>query len=172
LYAHTFEAAPSPDERLQAEMVKAAEAQLKAMEGKETTDQSLLLVAALPDRVAAGRKVYEQFCVVCHSQQGEGNVGPNLTDPYWIHGGRPLDIHRTITEGVPEKGMVAWGNQLGPLRVQDVTAYVISIKNTNVAGKAPQGEPETAAAGGDSAQVEGAPAPGPGVDDARTGAER
>jgi cytochrome c oxidase cbb3-type subunit 3 len=70
-------------------------------------------------------------------------VGPNLTDSYWIHGSTPLDIHTTVTDGVPEKGMVAWGNQLGPSRVQAVVAYVLTLKNTEVPGKAPEGDAVT-----------------------------
>jgi hypothetical protein len=35
--------------------------------------------------------------------------------------------------------MVAWKNQLGPSRIQDVVAYVLTLRNTNVPGKAPQG---------------------------------
>ena len=47
-----------------------------------------------------------------------------------------------MTNGVPAKGMVAWGDQLGPARVQKVVAYVLTLKGTNVPGKAPQGVPE------------------------------
>ncbi len=38
--------------------------------------------------------------------------------------------------------MAAWGGQLGPPRVQNLVAFVLSIKNTDVAGKAPEGELE------------------------------
>ena len=55
-------------------------------------------------------------CVVCHADQGQGNIGPNLTDKYWIHGAQPVDNHRVVTEGVLDKGMAAWGRQLGPRR--------------------------------------------------------
>ena len=37
--------------------------------------------------------------------------------------------------------MPAWLNQLGPTRVQAVVAYVLTIRDTNVQGKAPEGEP-------------------------------
>lgn len=142
LYFQTTGAGALPTEHYEQEMVDAAEAQLARMEGQELTDESLLLVASIPDRVTAGRALFEQFCLVCHGQQGEGSVGPNLTDEFWINGGDPMSLHRTITNGVTEKGMAAWGNQLGPRRVQDAVAYVLSIKNTNIAGKEPQGEPE------------------------------
>jgi hypothetical protein len=44
--------------------------------------------------------------------------------------------------------MPAWGAMLGPTAVQQVAAYVVTLRNTNVAdGKAPQGEVWTPKAG-------------------------
>ena len=45
--------------------------------------------------------------------------------------------------------MPAWGQVLGPTSTQQVVAYVLSLKDTNVPGKAPegvdaQGQPPTA----------------------------
>ena len=75
--------------------------------------------------------------------------GPNLTDSAWIHGGAPLQIHTTITNGVVEKGMLAWGPILGPTKVQQVAAYVLSIRDTNVdGGKEPQGAVPAGGGGG------------------------
>jgi len=145
LYYHTYRVGKLPVKRYEYEVIAANEAQLKRMEGKETTNESLLLMSSLPNSRDEGRKIFEQFCVVCHADQGQGNVGPNLTDGLWLHGGRPLEILHTVTNGVPEKGMAAWGNQLGPTRVQTVVSYVLTIKNTNVPGKAPEGQPEVSA---------------------------
>jgi len=146
-FFHTIGAGQLPPERYQTSVAEAAKAQLAGMGDQELTNESLGLMATIPDQVSQGRRVFDQFCVVCHGQSGEGVVGPNLTDGVWLHGAKPLDIYNTVTNGVPEKGMVAWGNQLGPARVSSVVAYVLSIKNTNVPGKEPQGEPETASDG-------------------------
>ena len=37
-----------------------------------------------------------------------------------------VDIVRTITDGVPAKGMLTWGPILGPEKIGQVAAYVIS----------------------------------------------
>ena len=75
------------------------------------------------------------------TEDGGGNIGPNLTDNHWIHGGSPLTIHDTIRNGVPSASMPAWGAILGPNAVQQVAAYVVTLRNTDVPdGKAPQGE--------------------------------
>lgn len=143
LVFHTFGVGKLPDERYVVEMTEAAEAQLARMDGQEIDDEALTLMASIPDRVAEGKEVWSTFCVVCHTESGGGSVGPNLTDAYWIHGGSPTDIHATVTHGVVDKGMAAWGDQLGPRRVQSVVAYVLTLKNTNApGGKAPEGVPE------------------------------
>ncbi len=144
LVFHTFKIVDLPLAKYDKEMIAAAEAQLARMSEGGMTDESLILMSTMPETVADGKQLFTTYCVVCHLDQGQGLVGPNLTDRYWLHGGRPSDILRTINDGVLAKGMAAWGGQLGPTRVQKLTAYVVSIKNTDVTGKAPEGEPETA----------------------------
>jgi cytochrome c oxidase cbb3-type subunit 3 len=140
---HTWRWMPQSHEKYRQEMAEAAQAQLAAMATQQVSDEALLLMSQIPENVARGKAIFDGFCVACHLADGSGQVGPNLTDAFWLHGGRPLQIHHTVTYGVPEKGMVAWGNQLGPARVQDVVAYVLTLKGKNRPGKAPQGEPET-----------------------------
>jgi len=146
---HTWQLTPLPGDAYAAEMAAAAEAQLARMGDQELTNESLNLMAQVPTRTEAGRKIFEQFCVQCHRADASGDVGPNLTDKYWLHGSAPLEIHHTVTYGVPDKGMVSWLNQLGPSRIQDVVSYVLTLKGGNVPGKAPQGY-----------DAEGNPAPG------------
>jgi len=38
--------------------------------------------------------------------------------------------------------MVAWGQMMGPARINQVAAYVLSLKGKNLPGKAPEGKPE------------------------------
>ncbi len=139
LVFHTFKVGDLQIAKYDKEMIAATEAQLAAMAGLEMNDEALQMMTTLPDRVAEGRQVFTTYCVVCHLDQGQGLVGPNLTDGYWINGGTPMAIHQTVTNGVLSKGMAAWGNQLGPKRVQSVVAYLLTIKNTEVPGKEPEG---------------------------------
>jgi cytochrome c oxidase cbb3-type subunit III len=88
-----------------------------------------------------GGTIFIEKCAACHGQKGEGGVGPNMTDDYWIHGGSVKNIFATIKNGVPEKGMIAWKDQLRPADIQAVASYILSLKGTNPPnGKAPQGE--------------------------------
>lgn len=102
------------------------------------------LLAAVTDsaKLAQGKEVYVGKCAVCHGNAGQGSIGPNLTDAYWIHGkGGVKDIVAVVQTGVVAKGMPAWGTLLKPDEQIAVTAYVKSLVGTNPANpKAPQGE--------------------------------
>lgn len=85
----------------------------------------LLAAADLSDAaVEAGAKIYAQNCVACHGAELLGGIGPNLIDAAWIRGGSFDQIRTTITQGVPEKGMLTWGPILGPEKVAQVSAFV------------------------------------------------
>ena len=106
----------------------------------ELDEAELERLVADPDVVARGRDKFRVVCAACHGQRGEGIIGPNLTDDYWLHGGRLVDILKSIRDGVPDKGMPTWGRQLGADELAAVVAYVGSLRGTNVPGKEPQGE--------------------------------
>jgi cytochrome c oxidase cbb3-type subunit 3 len=106
-------------------------------------DSTIATVAADPARIAAGHAAFVTNCVACHREDGGGNIGPNLTDEYWLHGGRPSQIHGTISGGVLDKGMPAWGAVLKPDEVLSVAAYVTTLRDTHPKDpKEPQGEKE------------------------------
>jgi cytochrome c oxidase cbb3-type subunit III len=105
-----------------------------------TSPEALLAIAHDPVKLAEAEKVFHATCAACHGMKGEGIIGPNLTDGYWLHGKEPADLLRSALEGFPAKGMPAWGQILGPEKCVQAAAYVYSLRNTNVKGKAPQGE--------------------------------
>ncbi|MFY0608587.1 MAG: c-type cytochrome [Cyclobacteriaceae bacterium] len=100
-------------------------------------------VTALDEEVdlIAGQEIFTGKCAACHGQQGEGGVGPNFADKYWIHGGDIASIFKTVKYGVPSKGMIAWQAQLNPKEMQQVSSYIITLEGTNPPNqKEPQGE--------------------------------
>lgn len=91
-------------------------------------------------KVAAGHAVFQANCVACHGGAGEGGIGPNLADRFWLHGGEIKDIFKTVKYGVPDKGMVPWEQTLTPGQIAEVSSYIISIRDTKPANpKEPQG---------------------------------
>lgn len=107
---------------------------------KEVTGAELIESLKSPASIADGEAVFKGNCLACHGDQGQGVVGPNLTDPFWIHGGSPEAVLASISQGFPDKGMPAWKPVLGAEKVRLATAYVLSLRGRTVANpKAPQG---------------------------------
>lgn len=103
-------------------------------------DAAILAATADPAQVEVGKATFMTNCVACHRDDGGGNIGPNLTDEYWIHGSRPSQIHGTIASGVLDKGMPAWSAVLKPEEVLAVTAYVRHLQDSHPKDpKEPQG---------------------------------
>ncbi|PJA08478.1 MAG: cytochrome oxidase subunit III [Flavobacteriales bacterium CG_4_10_14_0_2_um_filter_32_8] len=109
--------------------------------GSEINENSVVLSTDAQE-LLNGKEIFKKNCIPCHLENGGGLVGPNLTDEYWIHGNTIKDLFKTITFGVPEKGMIPWESQLKPQQIQNVASYILTeFKNKNVeGGKEPQGD--------------------------------
>lgn len=104
------------------------------------TEADVMAAVTDPAQIAAGSAVFATNCVACHLADGGGSIGPNLTDAWWIHGDRPLQVFQTIARGVADKGMPTWGAILPPDQLIAVTAYVRTLQGTHPkVPKAPQG---------------------------------
>lgn len=123
------------DERL-AQIAKSQRALAEAP--SEAALSTLMADAAL---MAAAAEDFSKRCAACHATEGQGLIGPNLTDAHWLHGsGSLMDIYKVVSEGVPAKGMPAWQAQLSSQEVRRVVAFVGTLRGKNVAGKAPEGQ--------------------------------
>lgn len=108
----------------------------------QTDARALEEFAEDPLNAAAGAETYATICAACHGDVGQGLIGPNLTDEFWINGGSAEDIYLNISEGVPANGMPAWNASLSEEEIGQSMAYVISLFGTDPPGaKEPQGEP-------------------------------
>lgn len=124
------------DERL-AQMAKSQRALGEAP--SEAALSTLMADAAL---MASAKEDFSKRCAACHLQDGQGLIGPNLTDGHWLHGrGSLMDIYRVVSDGVPAKGMPAWQAQLSAQEVRRVVAFVGTLRGKNLPGKAPEGQP-------------------------------
>lgn len=140
-YYHVMGAGPLQYEAYEMEMAAAEEAAAaRAGDRDELSNELLLAFSEDTTKTAAGEQTYQQFCAACHGAQGEGGIGANLTDAYWIHGNQPMEIHGVIAEGVATAGMPAWKGVLGDKKMEEVTAFVLTLRGKNVPGKEPQGE--------------------------------
>lgn len=139
---HVFDAAPLQAKEYETEL-KVAEVSKQEYIKKagNLIDENSVTMLTDNAKIAEGAKVYTAKCAVCHGDKGEGKVGPNLTDEYWLHGGDVKSIFKTIKYGVPSKGMVAWQNSMNGAQMQELASYILTLQGTNPAGaKEPQGE--------------------------------
>jgi len=129
-------------EQYQKEVETAKKEIAMALAGKANAiDESNVTALTESGALGEGELIYKNVCAACHGMKGEGTVGPNLTDEYWIHGGGIQNIFKVVKYGVPEKGMIAWASQLKPADMQKVSSYILSLGGTNPPNpKAPQGE--------------------------------
>jgi len=138
---HVLKTAPLQEDEYTNE-VAAAQAKYKDMQPANTIDASSVLLLTDEASLASGKAIFDKNCVVCHLAEGQGLVGPNLTDNYWIHGCTIGEVFSLITIGVPEKGMISWKTQLTPEQIQQVGSYILSLVGTNPPNpKEPQGQP-------------------------------
>lgn len=121
--------------------VAAAEVQRRVfLAAQGTIDENALAPLDDPQALKRGGEEYAKYCVSCHGSHGEGIVGPNLTDRYWIHGGSIKNIYTTIKQGVPAKGMISWQLVFTPRQMQEIGSFVLTLQGTNpVNGKKPEG---------------------------------
>lgn len=105
-------------------------------------DESKVTQLTDPADLALGSDIFSKNCIPCHRVDAGGQIGPNLTDKYWILGGGIKNIFHTLEHGGRDgKGMVSWKGTLKPKEMQLVASYVMSLEGSNPKDpKAPDGE--------------------------------
>lgn len=139
---HVFGTGDLQEEEYRAEMLAAEQevvAYLASMD--HLIDETNVELLASEVELADGAGIFATKCAACHGQLGEGGVGPNLTDQYWLHGGTMKGIFKTIKYGVPSKGMISWQGQLSPKEMQQVASFIYNMEGSDPPNaKEPQGE--------------------------------
>jgi mono/diheme cytochrome c family protein len=109
----------------------------------EAEPKELIAYEALTDEASlqAGQDIYIKYCLTCHGSLGEGGIGPNMTDDYWLHGAGVSNVVNVIKTGVPAKGMISWRGVLNENQMLQVASYILTLHGTNPPNaKNPQGE--------------------------------
>jgi cytochrome c oxidase cbb3-type subunit III len=124
----------------EADMREAREAEAKANLAQPVSEESLAKLLADPALMKDASALFALRCAVCHGAEGQGLIGPNLTDNAWLHGTGTLpEIFAVINDGVLAKGMPAWGKQMSPIELRKLAAFVGTKRGTAVPGKPPEG---------------------------------
>jgi cytochrome c oxidase cbb3-type subunit 3 len=126
------------DKSVEAAKIAKEEYAKKAANNVDENSVTLLTDVA---QIEKGKTIFMEMCSACHGRAGEGGIGPNLTDDYWIHGGSLKNIFSSIKYGWPEKGMKSWQSEYSPVEIQALTTYIKNLRGTNPPnGKEKQGD--------------------------------
>ncbi len=151
---HVSGTAPLSQQEFAIAMEKAEEQKAAYLKrSANNVDENTVKLLTEASAIDAGKSVFVQNCAACHGKDGEGTVGPNLTDDYWLHGGSLPDIFKSVKYGWPEKGMRSWKEDLSPVQIAQVSSFIKSLHGSNPPnGKEKQGEryQESGAASSDS----------------------
>jgi cytochrome c oxidase cbb3-type subunit 3 len=142
---HVFNYGKLQDEEYIVEVQQAEEAKvamlMKPGNAANQINENNVAISTDKTELADAALLFKNACTPCHGEHGQGIVGPNLTDEYWLHGGTIKDIFKTIKYGVPDKGMIAWEKTMRPKQIAAMSSYILSLQGSNPAGaKAAQGK--------------------------------
>jgi mono/diheme cytochrome c family protein len=97
-------------------------------------------VAATPESIAAGKKIYSEYCAGCHGTEAQGDVivsitedrglppPPALADDTWDHGSSDGEIFTVLMQGVaPDYIMGPWKGRLKDEELWNVINYLRSV---------------------------------------------
>jgi cytochrome c oxidase cbb3-type subunit 3 len=140
---HISKSAPLQVEELAAEKIQAEREKVAYMTTlANNVDETSIAYNPTAELLTEGKAIFVKNCVSCHGPEAQGaSIGPNLTDEYWIHKGGIKDIFKTIKNGVQEKGMIPWGQQLSNAQIAAAATFIKSLQESHPANpKAPQGD--------------------------------
>ncbi|MCE7993375.1 MAG: c-type cytochrome [Roseivirga sp.] len=144
---HVFKTAPLQAEQYKLEMAAAEDLKNNIPQPEVDFDENTVTFTDDTAELLAGKGIFESQCAICHKADGGGVAGPNLTDQYWKNGGGMQNIYKVVKNGVSNTAMISWETILNPVKMRQVSSYVLTLEGTNPPGaKAPEGdlwEPES-----------------------------
>ena len=137
----------SPQQAVQDTIYSVQQAKLKELaKTLETLNDSRLVHEWATDGalVMAGEATFAKNCIPCHgadltatqmdaSGKSIALPGRPLNDSQWTYSGKPMEIFKLINEGTPAASpgyngnrMIPWGQQLTPIEIAQLVAFIIS----------------------------------------------
>ncbi len=143
IFYHVTDTLPLSNQEYEYEVALAQEQarKLQASNPVAAIDETNVTVVTDALAIADGKQTYLNNCASCHRKDGGGDIGPNLTDEYWKHGGDIKDIFKVVRHGVQGTNMIAWEGFISPEKMQNVASYMLTLKGTNPENpKKPEGD--------------------------------
>nr|WP_294861896.1 cbb3-type cytochrome c oxidase N-terminal domain-containing protein [uncultured Fluviicola sp.] len=136
LYYHVFDGNTQKKEYDISIMKAQKEVDAYLKDAAMNVDESNVTLLSDPAALNSGKQVFEANCKVCH-KDGSGDIGPNLTDKFWLYGNDIKTVFGTVKNGT-SNGMPEHASKLNPVQLQEVASFVLSLKY--IPGKEPQGK--------------------------------
>ncbi|WP_103327899.1 cbb3-type cytochrome c oxidase N-terminal domain-containing protein [Bacteroidetes bacterium endosymbiont of Geopemphigus sp.] len=148
--AYTFTDFAHPEKEYELDYDK----QLAEIQAYEKTRPQMTLETARFDEnlVEEGKVIFKESCATCHEADGRGNIGPNLTDGYWINK-QEKSLFKNVfhmawygSENNPTMRAFGASGEIKGNDIQKIASYVYSINRNPKKpsdGKAPEGEKVT-----------------------------
>jgi cytochrome c oxidase cbb3-type subunit III len=136
---HVSHKGPSSKEEYEISVTRAEKNIREYVKAKgEAVDENTVTLLTSANDLQEGKAIFVKSCASCHKETGAGDVGPNLTDNYWIHGNNIKNVFKTIRYGI--NAMPQWQMAYSNKQIAQVASYVKSLQGTNPPNaKAPQG---------------------------------
>jgi cytochrome c oxidase cbb3-type subunit 3 len=133
VFYHLTDTLPLPLQEYENELVVAQDQarKLQAANPVAAIDENSVAVVTDAQAIADGKQTFLNNCASCHRKDGGGDIGPNLTDEYWKHGGDIKSIFTVVRHGVQGTNMIAWDGFISPEKMQNVSSYILTMKGTN-----------------------------------------
>ncbi|ACY40422.1 cbb3-type cytochrome c oxidase ccoP subunit III [Blattabacterium sp. (Blattella germanica) str. Bge] len=99
--------------------------------------------------IDSGKTLFDENCATCHQSDGSGNIGPNLTDDYWINTKEKnlfKNIFSIIWNGSDNNPTMRAFGKSGEIKgndIEKISSYVYFINQKSkkpLTSKAPQGK--------------------------------
>ena len=142
LYYHTGAPGRSMTDSYDKALAKAAQKRYGEIGELQADGPTVVRFMSKPSWTKLGKVLFKSKCATCHGREGEGIVGPNLTDESYKNVRQIGDIPKVILEGANNNAMPAWADKLHVNDVVMISAYVATLRGTNASGgKAAEGLP-------------------------------
>jgi len=134
VFMQTSPIAPLPRAKWEAAQQRETQ-RLFADVGEFDHDQATILDLMHNDKwMTLAASMFRGRCVSCHGSEGQGLVGPNMTDDYYKNIKQITDFYNVISNGAAAGAMPAWKNQLNNNEIVLLCAYVASLRGENLPG--------------------------------------
>jgi len=137
LYAvvwHLTPLIPSRYERLETTRQAAVQKQFAQLMTIDDDLRKVRIIMGDDNWLKQGASIFSGTCTLCHGQEGEGLIGPNMTDDFYKNMTDLQSMLDVVTNGAANGAMPANKNLLDENEIALVVGYVASLRGKNIQG--------------------------------------